>query len=68
MHLDLKALILSFRVSKQRPCFTAIVETGGDKRLVELELTCEADGVVPLDPFQSGHYCNYGGSPDVDYY
>ena len=29
-----------FRVSKQGPCFIAIKEDGGDKRLVELELTC----------------------------
>ena len=36
-----------YRVSKQGPCFTAIEEDGGDKRLVELELACEADGVVP---------------------
>ena len=26
------------RVNKQRPCFKAIEEDGGDKRLVELEL------------------------------
>ena len=38
-----------FRVSKQAPCFTAI-EDGGDKRLVELELACKADGVAPPDP------------------
>ena len=30
--------------------FTAIEEDGGDKRLVELELTCEADSVAPPDP------------------
>ena len=35
------------RVSEQGPiCFTAIEEDGGDKRLVELELACEADGVA----------------------
>ena len=33
------------RVSKQGPRFTAIWEDGGGKRLVELELACEADGV-----------------------
>ena len=38
-----------FRVSKQGPCLTAI-EAGGDKRLAELELACEADGVAPPDP------------------
>ena len=30
--------------------FTAIEEGGGDKRLVELELACKADGVAPPDP------------------
>ena len=38
--------ILFFRVSKQGPCFTAIGD-GGDKRFVELEPACEADGVAP---------------------
>ena len=38
-----------FRVSKQGPCFTAR-EDGGDKRPVQLELACEADGVAPPDP------------------
>ena len=38
------------RVSNQGPCFTAIEEDGGDKRLVELELACEADGVALPDP------------------
>ena len=32
-------------VIKQGPCFTAIEDDGGDKRLVQLELVCEADGV-----------------------
>ena len=36
-----------FRVRKQGPCFTAMGEDGDDKRLVELELACEADGVAP---------------------
>ena len=39
-----------FRVSKQGPCFTAIEGDGGDKRLVELELGCEASGGAPPDP------------------
>ena len=38
------------RVSKQSPCLIAIEEDGGDKRLVELELACEADDVAPPDP------------------
>ena len=29
-----------FRVNEQSPCFTAIEEDGGNKRLVELELAC----------------------------
>ena len=36
-----------FSVSKQGPCFTAIEEYEGDKRLVQLELVCEADSVAP---------------------
>ena len=35
MHLASKAWIL-FAVNKQRICFTAVEEDGGDKRLVEL--------------------------------
>ena len=38
------------RVSNQGPYLTAIDEGGGGKRLVELELACEADGVAPPDP------------------
>ena len=40
------------RVCKQSPCFTAI-EDGGDKRPVELELACKADGVAWPDPVPS---------------
>ena len=32
-----------FLVSKQGPCFTATEEDGGDKRLAQHELSCEAD-------------------------
>ena len=39
-----KAWILFFRARWQGPCFTATEEDGGDKRLEELELACEADG------------------------
>ena len=37
-------------VSKKGPSFTAMEEDGGDERLVQLELACEADGVAPPDP------------------
>ena len=37
-------------VSKQGACFIAVEEGGGDNRLVDLELACEADSVAPLDP------------------
>ena len=47
--LAFKSLDPFFRVSKQGPCFTAIEEDGGDRRLVQLELACEADGVAPPD-------------------
>ena len=49
-HLVSKAWILFFRVSKGGPCFIAVEEDGGDKRLAELELPCRADGVTPPDP------------------
>ena len=38
------------RVSKQGPCFTAVVEDGSDKRFVQFELACKADGVAPPHP------------------
>ena len=56
--LGFKSLDPIFRVSKQGPCFTAVKEDGGDKRLVELELACKADGVAPSDPVKSGHCCH----------
>ena len=43
------------RVSKQGPCFTTIEEDGGGKRLVELERSCDADGIAPPDPVLSDH-------------
>ena len=57
--LGFKSLDPIFRASSQGPCFTSKAENGGDKRLVELELTCEADGVAPADPVFSGH-CRHG--------
>ena len=43
----------------QDPCFTAIEEDGGDKRLVQLERACEADCVASQDLFfLSGHSCH----------
>ena len=38
------------KVSMQSPCFTAIERDLDDKRHVQLELACEADGVAPPDP------------------
>ena len=46
--LGFESLDPFFRVNKQSPCFTAIEEEGGEKRLVEL--ACEADGVALPDP------------------
>ena len=37
-------------VSKRGPCLTATEEDESDKRLVQLELACEADGVASPDP------------------
>ena len=39
-----------FRSRVLTPYFTATEECGGDKRLVQLELVCEADGVALPDP------------------
>ena len=49
-HLVTKVWILFSRVSKQGPCSTAKEDDKGDKTLVQLGLTCEADGVAPPDP------------------
>ena len=38
MHLVLKDWILFLRVSKQGPCFTAVEEDEGDRRLIELQV------------------------------
>ena len=53
-HLISKAWFLFFS-QRAGPCFTAIEEDGGDKRFVELELACGANGDAPPDPVQSGH-------------
>ena len=50
MHLVSKAWILFFRVSKQALCFTAVEKDGGEKRRVQLELACKADGAALPDP------------------
>ena len=51
MHLVSKSLDrFFFRVSKHGLCLTAVEVDGGDKRLVELELACKADGIAPPDP------------------
>ena len=36
-------------LSKQDPCFTAMQQNGGDKRLVELYLACKTEGAAPPD-------------------
>ena len=46
------------RSRKQGPSVTARENDGGDKRLVELQLACEADGVAPPDPVESVHCCH----------
>ena len=47
--LGFESLEPSFGVSKQGPCFTAIEEDKGDKRLVEPELACEANDIASPD-------------------
>ena len=49
-HLVSKACALFLRLRKQGPCFSAIEENGGNRRPVELELACEANGVASTDP------------------
>ena len=44
--LDLESLDPFLRVCKQGQCLTAIQKNGGGKRLVQLDLACEADGVA----------------------
>ena len=46
------------RVGEQGPCFTAMDDDEGDKKLLEVELACKADGVAPPDPVWSGHCCH----------
>ena len=48
--LGFESLDPFLRVSRESPCSKAMEEDGGDKRLVELELACEVDGVAPPDP------------------
>ena len=47
--LGFESLDPFFRVSKQGPCFTTVEENKGDKKLLELELACNANGVAPPD-------------------
>ena len=56
--LGFESLDSFFRISKHGQHFTAIEEEGGDKRLVRLELSCQADGAVPPDLVQLGHSCH----------
>ena len=48
--LGFESLDPIFRVSEQDPCFTAIEEDRGNKKFVELELACKADGAAPPYP------------------
>ena len=48
--LGLESVDPFFRVSKQGPCLAVIEEDGGDMRLKQLELACEADGSASPDP------------------
>ena len=47
--LGFESLDPFFRISQQGPCFTAIAEDGGDKRLVVLALASRT-GFTPSDP------------------
>ena len=47
--LGFQSLDLFLRVSKQGPCLRAIEEDEGDKRLVQLALTCDVDGAASPD-------------------
>ena len=53
--LGFESLDPFLRVSKQGPCITGVEEGGGEKRLVQTEPACKADGVALPDPVQSGH-------------
>ena len=48
--LGFESLDPYFRASRQGSCFTALQEGGSDKRLVEFDLACKADGVPLPDP------------------
>ena len=56
-----------YRVNKQGPYFIAIEKDGGAKRLVQLELVCEAEFVAPPDPVKSGFGYHYWGNPGADF-
>ena len=64
--LGFKILDPFLRASEQGPCFTAVEEDGSDKRLVQLELPCEADGVASLDPVYSDYCCHCRGNSNAD--
>ena len=48
--LGFESLDPLLRVSKQTPCFIAVEEDGGDKRLIQFGLACNAADVAPPDP------------------
>ena len=55
-HSVSKAWILFVRVGKPGPCVTAVEKDADDKRLVQLELACEADGVASPVPSSGVNY------------
>ena len=65
--LGLESLEPFIGVSKQGSYLTDIKEDGDDKRLAQLELACEMDGVALPDPLLSGHPCHCWGGPDMDF-
>ena len=56
--LGLGSLDPFFQSQQEGSMLSVIEEDEGDKRLVENELSCKADGVAPLDSVSSGHHCH----------
>ena len=64
--LGLESLDPFLSVSRQGPRLTTIMEGGGDRRPVQLDLACEADGGAAPVPVQPGHRCYCLGNPHPD--